>query len=70
MIEGDIKSQGVPDNVTVLKIDYDSNQELRKKYGVSLQTTFVKVDSTGNELKKYVAYNEPNFTSVKNALLK
>ena len=64
-IESDIKSQGVPDGFTVLKVDYDSNQELRKKYGVTLQTTFVKVDSQGNELAKYIAYDEPTFDSVK-----
>lgn len=70
MIENDIKDQGVPDGVVVLKVDYDSNTELRKKYGVTLQTTFVKVDKDGNELSKFVAYNEPTFESVKQNLLK
>jgi len=69
MIEGDITSQGVPDGVTVLKVDYDSNQELRKKYGVTLQTTFVRVNDDGSLSKKYVAYNEPTFDSVKRNLL-
>ena len=69
MIESDIKEQGVPSGVTVLKVDYDSNQALRQKYGVTLQTTFVEVDSNGTEIDKYVAYNEPNFDSVKANLL-
>ena len=69
MIEDDIESQGVPNGVTVLKVDYDSNQELRAKYGVTLQTTFVEIDADGEEIEKYVAYNEPTFDSVKKNLL-
>ena len=69
MIEADIEKQGVPNGVTVLKVDYDSNQALRQKYGVTLQTTFVEVDKDGNEIEKYVAYNEPTFDSVKANLL-
>lgn len=69
MVDADIKKDGIPDGVTVFKVDYDSNQELRKKYGVTLQTTFVKIDDDGNEIKKFVAYNEPTFDSVKENLL-
>lgn len=69
MIEADINKQGVPDGVTILKVDYDSNQALRQKYGVTLQTTFVEVDKSGQEIEKYVAYNEPDFDTVKSNLL-
>ncbi|MBC7512395.1 thioredoxin family protein [Candidatus Saccharibacteria bacterium] len=69
MIDSDIKDQGVPNGVTVLKVDYDSNQALRQKYGITLQTTFVEIDDEGNEIEKYVAYNEPSFDSVKRNLL-
>ncbi len=69
MIESDIKEQGVPDGVTILKVDYDSNQALRQKYGVTLQTTFVEIDKDGATVEKYVAYNEPTFDSVKANLL-
>ncbi len=69
MIESDIKEQGVPDGVTILKVDYDSNQALRQKYGVTLQTTFVEIDKDGAAVEKYVAYNEPTFDSVKANLL-
>lgn len=68
-LEADIKKVGVPDGVTILKVDYDTNVELRQKYGVTLQTTLVKVDSDGNLLGKYVAYNEPTLESVKENLL-
>jgi hypothetical protein len=37
-----------------LKTDYDSNIDLRKKYGVTSQHTFVQIDSSGNLIKKWV----------------
>ncbi|HMM82533.1 MAG TPA: thioredoxin family protein [Terrimesophilobacter sp.] len=55
-IESEILDQGVPDGVTIIKVDYDSHQDLRQKYGVTIQTTFVKVDSSGNEIEKFVPY--------------
>ncbi len=65
-IDNDIKNSGVPDGFTILKVDYDSNQELRKKYGVTLQTTLVKVDNQGNAVgEKFVAYDEPTISSIK-----
>lgn len=69
MIDKDIQTAKIPDNVTIFKTDYDSEQSLRQKYGVTLQTTFVAVDENGELLKKYVAYNEPNYVSVKDNLL-
>jgi thiol-disulfide isomerase/thioredoxin len=68
-IEKSIETGGVPEDVTVFKVDYDSNQELRQKYGVTLQTTFVKIDGKNNKIESYVAYEEPDFASVKRELL-
>lgn len=68
-LEDTINRNGVPSGVTVFKVDYDSNQGLRQKYGVTMQTTFVKVDSAGNKIKSYVAYQEPQFSSVEKNLL-
>lgn len=68
-IEASIKTSGLPDGVTVLKVDYDTNQQLRQQYGVTLQTTFVKIDDDGNKTASYVAYEEPEFSSVQRALL-
>lgn len=68
-IESGIKKDGVPDGLTVIKVDYDSNQSLRQKYGVTIQTTFVKVDADGKSTGKYVAYEEPTFDSVKRNFL-
>lgn len=68
-LEASIKGQGVPDDVTILKADYDTSQQLRQKYGVTIQTTVVRVDQQGNLIKKYVAYNEPTIGAVIKNLL-
>lgn len=44
----------VPSDLTVLKVDFDSSTDLRKKYGVTSQHTFVQVDGDGNLVKKWV----------------
>lgn len=69
-IEASIEKEGIPAGVTVFKVDYDSNQKLREKYGVTLQTTFVKIDDAGNKVASYVAYEEPRFSSVERELLR
>ncbi len=63
-LDSEIKANSVPAGTTIYKVDYDSNQELRKKYGVTLQTTFIKIDSQGNLVKKYVSYEDPTFKSI------
>jgi len=68
-IEKTINSGPLPDNLTLFKVDYDSNQALRQQYDVTLQTTFVKIDKDGNKIKSYVAYGEPTFEAVKRELL-
>ena len=69
-MEASIENDGIPSGVTVFKVDYDSNQALRQKYGVTLQTTFVKIDDQGNKVASYVAYEEPRFSSVERELLR
>ena len=68
-LESDIKDGTIPDGVTIFKVDYDSNQKLRQKYGVTLQTTLVKVDDNGNEIKKFVAYDDPSLEALVRNLL-
>jgi thiol:disulfide interchange protein len=43
----------IPADVTILKADYDTETELKNKYTVVNQHTFVQIDSAGNELKKW-----------------
>jgi thiol-disulfide isomerase/thioredoxin len=68
-VESDILEEGVPDGVTIIKVDYDSRQDLRQQYGVTLQTTFVEVDADGAELQKHVAYDDPHLDAVVAAML-
>lgn len=43
----------IPDGVHILKVDYDNSTELKKKYGVTYQHTFVQVDAKGNQQAKW-----------------
>lgn len=54
----------IADNTTIFKVDYDTQNDLRTKYGVTLQTTIVKVDKDGNKLDSFVAYQDPSYESV------
>ncbi len=68
-VEADIMAAGVPEGVTIIKVDYDSRQDLRQQYGVTLQTTFVRVDASGGLVESFVAYDTPTLGSVIDALL-
>ena len=48
------KASSTPDGLTLLKIDYDTSTELKRKYGVTIQHTFVQVDKNGKLLKKWI----------------
>ncbi len=68
-LDASIKSGAIPAGVTIIKVDYDTSQALRQKYGVTTQTTLVRVDDSGNIVKKYVAYDDPSLEAlVQNAL--
>lgn len=43
----------IPEDVTILKVDYDSESELKREYGVVTQHTFVEVDGDGNDVQKW-----------------
>ncbi len=48
----------IPNRVQILETDFDSSTNLKKKYGVTLQSTFVRVDGSGNLQKKWVGYGK------------
>lgn len=48
--ESALAESGVPDGLTVVKVDFDSATELRQRYGVTQQHTFVQVDDGGAEV--------------------
>lgn len=43
----------IPANLAILKVNYDTSAELKKKYGVTYQHTFVQVDANGNLITKW-----------------
>lgn len=43
----------IPEGVSILKVDYDKETELKKKYGVTYQHTLVQVDAEGTLIKKW-----------------
>lgn len=69
-LEQSIKAGTVPSGVTIIKVDYDSNQTLRQKYGVTIQTTLVRVADGGALVKRYVAYDTPSLAAVTVNLLR
>lgn len=68
-LDKSIKAGAIPANVTIFKVDYDTNQVLRQKYGVTVQTTLVKIDDSGAMIKKYVAYDMPTLQALIENLL-
>ena len=43
----------IPENLAIVVVDFDSSIELRKKYGVTVQHTFIEIDSAGEPLGKW-----------------
>jgi len=56
-IEKEIKADPtkIPAKTVVIKADFDTSTELRQKYGVTQQYTFVTIDNDGMKLSKYSA---------------
>lgn len=44
-----LTSAGVPAGLTVVKVDYDSQTDLKKQYKITHQHTFVSIDSSGTQ---------------------
>ena len=49
--EKDIKEQGVPEGITIIEADYDAETELKERYGVTSQSTFVLLNDDGSVAK-------------------
>lgn len=45
----------IPEGTVFIKTDFDDNTDLRKKYSVTTQYTFVQVDNDGNQIAKWSA---------------
>lgn len=46
-------ADGIPEGITVVNVDFDSNSDLKKKYGVTQQHTFVQIDQAGEQRGKW-----------------
>jgi len=59
-LEKDVKNNlsNIPEDLTILKLNYDKESDLRKKYAVVIQHTLVQVDSNGNEITKWTGGND------------
>lgn len=53
-----ITSSTIPAGVQILQVDYDGATELRQKHEVTLQSTFVEVDTNGDQTAKWVGYGK------------
>lgn len=56
-IDKEIKadSSKIPAGVVLIQTDFDTETELRQKYGVTYQYTFVQVDNNGDQIAKWTA---------------
>jgi thiol-disulfide isomerase/thioredoxin len=50
-LEADLAA--IPAGLAIVRVDYDNSDELKQKYGVTVQHTFVQVDPEGNEVAKW-----------------
>lgn len=51
--EESLTADGVPAGLTVVKVDFDTANDLKREYGITQQHTFVQVGSDGAELGKW-----------------
>jgi len=43
----------VPSDITILKVNYDTEKSMKQKYAITMQDTFVQVDSQGKEITRW-----------------
>lgn len=53
-----INSSDIPAGTQILEASYDNETDLKSTYGVTLQSTFVRVNSSGELQKKWVGYGK------------
>lgn len=48
------KSKELPEDVTILKVNFDTQKDLKRKYQVIYQHTLVQIDTEGGEIAKWI----------------
>lgn len=56
----------IPENITIIKANYDTETELKTKYGVVTQDTFVQIDAQGDVIAKWNSGGKGMQTLLKN----
>ena len=62
--EQNLLSAPIPDGLTILKADYDTESALKQKHGITHQTSFVQVDSDGDQLTKWQGFGRDDVNTV------
>lgn len=52
-LDQNIRAGTVPANLTIFKVNYDTESDLKKEHGVTYQHTLVQVDDNGEQLHKW-----------------
>jgi thiol-disulfide isomerase/thioredoxin len=50
-LEADLSA--IPSDLAIVLVDFDSETDLKRQYGVTVQHTFVQIDADGNKLAKW-----------------
>jgi thiol-disulfide isomerase/thioredoxin len=50
-LEADLSA--IPADLAIVLVDFDSETDLKRQYGVTVQHTFVQIDTDGNQLAKW-----------------
>ena len=45
----------IPAKTTVVSVDYDQHADLRQRYGVTMQHTFVQINSSGDKVRQWAS---------------
>lgn len=63
VLEADIirNENAIPDDLTILKINYDEADDLKDKYDIFIQHTLVQVDSSGNMISQWTGGNDLDY---------
>lgn len=54
--EKNFLASGIPAGLTIVKVDYDQETELKKKYTILTQTSFVYIKNDGTLIKRWVGW--------------
>jgi thiol-disulfide isomerase/thioredoxin len=57
-----LSAETAPEGLNVFKVDYDSNADLKAKYGVVSQHTFVEIDENGTMVNRW--FGSRNYTDI------